>query len=102
MQRDRTDEQRSEVRAVFEIKPDCLYSLEDLERELGALGLSARQFLDQVKPPKLFRNVWRGADILEALTQYRRRREAARRIALRPRKGRARKDEIELIPMPTE
>ena len=76
----------------------------DLESELGALGLTARQFLDQVRPAKLFRGVWRGADILEALDRHKQAREAERRRLERPeRRGRPRKVvevAFEATPMP--
>jgi hypothetical protein len=75
----------------------------DLESELGALGLTARQFLDVVRPPKLFRGVWRGSDILEALDRHKQEREAERRRLERPeRRGRPRKveAEIEQLAMP--
>jgi hypothetical protein len=75
----------------------------DLESELGALGLTARQFLDQVRLPKLFRGVWRGSDVLEALDRYGQEREASRRAVGEPRRrGRPCKVEVEIeqIPMP--
>jgi len=91
---------------MFQIDPTTLYSLEDLEREMDALGLTVRQFLDQVRPPKLFRTVWRGADILEALDRYRDERDADRRALRLPRRsGRPRKADnagVELIPLPTK
>jgi len=55
---------------MFRIERDSLYSLDDLRREFEALGMDARTFLDEVHPPKLFRSVWRGADILTALDAY--------------------------------
>ena len=52
---------------MVEIKPNALYSRNDLGELLQPLGLSVEQFLERVKPPKLFKSVFLGADILEAL-----------------------------------
>ena len=51
---------------MFRIEASALYSLEDLERELGdAIGV--RAFLDRLKPAKRFRDLFYGRDLLDAL-----------------------------------
>ena len=51
---------------MFEIKPNALYSYEDLERELGS-AISVRAFLDSYKPVKRSKNLWWGEDLIEAI-----------------------------------
>jgi hypothetical protein len=51
---------------VFRIDPLTLYSLEDLERELGdAIGV--RAFLDSYRPAKRSKNLWWGEDLISAI-----------------------------------
>jgi hypothetical protein len=83
---------------VFEIRPNVLYSLEDLERELGD-AMTARQFVDAIHPAKRFKNLFWGHDLIAAidlkppLNEARSQCETTRVLRSR-RNGR--------IPLPTE
>jgi len=89
---------------MFEIKPNALYFLDDLARELGAGGLSVRQFLEKVRPPKKFRAAWLGSDLITALETYKPGdRDPEPCVAGKNRSGRKRRStEAEVIPLPTK
>lgn len=64
---------------MIEFRPQALYSREDLEAMLAEVGISVEQFLDRVRPAKLFKSCYYGADLIAAM-------ESAQRIQERPQK----------------
>lgn len=56
----------------FKIDRDCLYSKQDLQRELEQVGLDVDTFLMGLQPRKLFRSLWLGEHLLEACRTYQR------------------------------
>ncbi|MCE5229044.1 hypothetical protein LLG95_05545 [bacterium] len=53
---------------MIEIQPNALYSKEDLEGLLEPVGLSAEAFIERLKPRKVFRALYYGKDLIEALS----------------------------------
>jgi len=87
---------------MFQIDPNTIYSLSDLDEKLAGQGLSARWLMDEVRPRKLARAAVLGSDLLDALREYtRQRREVAGPVRTslplpdRRRAGRPRKAEFE-------
>lgn len=89
------------LRMMFEIKPNCLYSLEDIGRELSG-ELTARQFVDTLRPRKVFKGLWLGEHLLKAIQERAEHKREGRVEA--PRRGRHRKTvaTVEKIAMPTK
>ncbi len=52
---------------MIEIKPNCLYSRKDLGQMLARSGVDVDFFIARLKPRKIFRMLWLGTDILDAL-----------------------------------
>ncbi len=52
---------------MIEIKPNCLYSRNDLGQMLARSGVDVDFFIARLKPRKIFRMLWLGTDILDAL-----------------------------------
>ena len=53
---------------MFTIDPNSFYSRADLAGLLGPEGVDVDTFTARLKTRKVFRQLWRGADILEAYT----------------------------------
>ena len=51
---------------MFKIEPDTFYSRADLAAMLENTGLDTDTFIARLKARKVFRVLWRGADILRA------------------------------------
>jgi len=62
---------------MIEIKANCLYSRADLAAMLEPAGVDVDHFIARLRPRKVFKMVWLGADILKAF-------EAAPALAERP------------------
>ena len=52
---------------MIELKPDCLYTRDDLKAMLEPAGVDPDAFVARIKPRKVFRQVWLGSDLLTAL-----------------------------------
>lgn len=50
---------------MFKIDPNTLYSKDDIHRELGE-AMTVETFLNRLQPRKLFKNLYRGKDLLDA------------------------------------
>ena len=51
---------------MFRLDPHALYTRQDLIDGLAPLGIDADAFLARLKPRKVFRMVWLGADLIAA------------------------------------
>lgn len=51
---------------MIEIKVNCLYSRADLAEMLAPAGLDVDTFIARLRPRKVFKMVWLGADLLKA------------------------------------
>jgi len=51
---------------MFEIHKDAFYSRSDLQELLKPMGVDVDLFIGRLKARKVFRQLWRGADILDA------------------------------------
>jgi len=52
---------------IFEILPNALYSRAALAERLAPLGIQVDHFTRRLRPRRVFRMAWLGADILAAL-----------------------------------
>jgi hypothetical protein len=92
---------------MFEIRPNCLYTKQDLERELGGV-MALETFLEGLPLARHFKKAWWGADLIRAINEVHeaeRPRHPAPVLATRPSAGirPARpRGTLEKIPMPTE
>lgn len=72
---------------MFEIKPNALYSREDLERELEGI-MDVETFLQRIRPRKRYKSAWWGQDLIDALNgPLEEERMAARRRCVASRRG---------------
>ena len=52
---------------MVELKSNTLYTREDLASMLGPAGINVDTFIARLRPRKVFRMVWLGEDLLDAL-----------------------------------
>jgi hypothetical protein len=51
---------------MFEIRPNALYSRQDLLEALGQMGVDADNFIARIKPRKFVKQLYLGQDLLDA------------------------------------
>lgn len=52
---------------MIEINPNALYTRSDLINLLEPVGIKADSFVARIRPRKVFRPVWLGKDLLDAI-----------------------------------
>ena len=52
---------------MIEIKPNCIYSREDLAAMLSEFNMDVDYFIRRIQPAKRFKKIYIGHDLLEAL-----------------------------------
>lgn len=81
---------------MIEIKPNALYTRDDIIKMLAGFRINPDAFIARIKPVKRFRHAWWGQDLIDAIARAPRLEHSKPEIVIAPvhrRRGRPRKSE---------